>query len=223
MIAKVQEKEKALELRRKGYTYNDILAELEVSKSSLSLWLKSLPLTDNEKTYLKKRKDSNISKGRIRAASALHMRRVVRDGFLFRDARREFLEHCKKPIFHVGVSLYWAEGGKRTSSFAFMNSDPDMVRLMVAWIGEFLGAKKEEIGLRLYSHKPFAHEGFEQFWAKETQIPSSQFKKTVYKPTGLLVKKRPDYRGCVRIELGKVVYLRKMKYWQQMLIEHHGK
>jgi orotate phosphoribosyltransferase-like protein len=48
----VQEKEKAVELRRKGLSYKEILKQVPVAKSSLSLWLKDLPLTKDEKTVI---------------------------------------------------------------------------------------------------------------------------------------------------------------------------
>lgn len=222
MNTKVREREKAEELRRLGYSYNEILKEVKVAKSSLSLWLKDLPLTESEKHYLKDRKDSNISRGRIRAASANRMRRVVRDGFLHRDAKREFEKNIKSPLFQVGIALYWAEGGKRSNSFAFMNSDPAMIKLMIRWVESYLGATKKEVGLRLYAHKPYMHENYEVFWSKETGIPLEQFKKTVYKATESLVKKRPGYMGCMRIELGKVSYFRRLQYWQQLLIGHYA-
>lgn len=222
MNTKVREREKAEELRRLGYSYNEILKEVKVAKSSLSLWLKDLPLTESEKHHLKDRKDSNISRGRIRAASANRMRRVVRDGFLLRDAKREFEKNIKSPLFQVGIALYWAEGGKRSNSFAFMNSDPAMIKLMIRWVESYLGAAKKEVGLRLYAHKPYMHENYEDFWSKETGIPLEQFKKTVYKASESLVKKRPGYMGCMRIELGKVSYFRRLQYWQQLLIGHYA-
>jgi transposase len=49
MKSKVREKEKAIELRRQGYSYKDILAQVPVAKSSISLWLQNLPLTAEEK------------------------------------------------------------------------------------------------------------------------------------------------------------------------------
>lgn len=219
----VQEKQKAVALRRKGYSYKDILEEVPVAKSSLSLWLKDLPLTDGEKQYLKDRKDSNISRGSIRAANSNHMRRVVRDGFLFKEAKEEFALMSKTPLFHTGVALYWAEGAKRNTTFAFMNSDPEMISLMIEWCKQFLKVSEDEIGLRLYIHKPYAHENCELFWSQATKLPLGNFKKTIYKPTDALVKKRPNYKGCVRIELGKVVYLRKLMFWQKMMIEYYKK
>ncbi len=214
----VQMKQKAIDLRRRGFSYRDILAEIPVSKSSLSFWLKELPLTDDEQHYLKKRRDSNISQGRIRAASSNHMRRVVRDGFLQKDAQKEF-DSCKEdPFFQLGIGLYWAEGSKRSPAFGFMNSDPDMIKVMLKWIFLFLKPEIKEVGLRLY-----ANENHEAFWLKETRLPGSNLKKTIYKPSNLLGKKRPNYKGCVRLELGKAIHIKKMRLWQQMLIEHYAK
>jgi hypothetical protein len=223
MISKVREKEKAMELRRKGYSYKEIQEVIPVAKSSLSLWLKDFPLTDSEKHTLKGRKDGNISRGRIRAAASNRMRRVVRDGFLFRDAKREFEEKSKDPFFHVGVALYWGEGAKRNTYFCFTNSDSEMMAVMVTWIEKFLSVKKTEIRARLYTHKPFAHENSEKYWSDSLGLPIANFRKTVYKPTRLLVKKRPNYKGCLRIELPGVTNLRKMLFWQKMLFERYKK
>ena len=48
----VQEKETAVALRKKGLSYNEILKRIPVAKSSLSLWLRDLPLTKDEKRIL---------------------------------------------------------------------------------------------------------------------------------------------------------------------------
>lgn len=223
MRALVQEKERATFLRKKGYSYRDILREIRVSKSSLSLWLQDLPLTRQEKTYLKSRRDSNISRGRMRAATALHELRLARDKAVLESAQKEFRRNCKAPFFHVGIALYWAEGSKRTNSFSFANSDSEMIALMLAWIEKFFGVRRNVIKVRLYTHRPFAHERSEEWWSNEIDVPLANFQKTIYKPTGLLVKKRPNYKGCLRIELGSTARLRKMQFWQRMLVEYYRK
>lgn len=45
---RVEEKQRARELRTQGWSYNDILREVGVSKSTLSLWLRDIPLTDEQ-------------------------------------------------------------------------------------------------------------------------------------------------------------------------------
>ena len=223
MKSKVLEKEKAVTMRRKGLSYKDILAELKVSKSSLSLWLKDLPLTEDEKRYLKSRRDTNISHGRIKAASSFRQMRLEREKVIFKEAKEEFVKYSNTPLFQLGVALYWAEGSKRTNSFAFTNSDEDMICTMLLWIDAFFGLKKEEIGVRLYSHKPFAGEKQEEYWARTIGIPLSNFKRTVYKASESLSKKRPGYKGCLRIQLGRTVHFKKIQFWQQMLIECYRK
>ena len=43
-----EEKQRARELRGLGWSYNDILSEVGVSKSTLSLWLRDIPLTEEQ-------------------------------------------------------------------------------------------------------------------------------------------------------------------------------
>lgn len=216
------EREKATELRKKGYTYRDILNEIPVAKSTLSLWLKDTPLTEIEKRLLKWRGEKNISRGRVRAAASLRQLRKDRDKETYKASLKEFQLNKTNPLFQLGIGLYWAEGAKRSSSFAFTNSDPNMIRIMIFWIEKFLGIRREEIKMRLYVHKPYVHEDCESYWSKESGIPLKNFGKTILKPSsGLQVKKRPNYKGCVRVEIGPVKYLRKLLYWQKMLIEHY--
>lgn len=223
MIAKVQERELVVALRKQGLTYRQILQRVPVSKSSVSLWLKDSVLTESEMRILKRRKDSGISRGRIRAAASLRAARELRDKSTFRVAKEEFERNKHHPFFQVGIALYWAEGSKRSSSFGFVNSDPEMINLMIRWMRQFLGCSEEEIRMRVFTHKSFAHEKHEDNWSRWSGIPSDRFGKTIYKSQGLTVKKRPNYSGCARIELGKVKYLRILAYWQQMLIEHYKK
>lgn len=218
----VQKKKIAVEMRKNGLSYNDILKELSVAKSTLSLWLKDLPLTKDEEAILEDRKNSNISRGRIRAASALHNLRLERDKLIQIEAEKEFKEYIQDPLFQIGLALYWAEGSKRDTSFGFTNSDAEMVKVIIRWIGRFFHVYPSELSIRLYTHKPFAHELFEEFWSEKTGIPIQNFRKTIYKLTTRNVKKRPNYKGCIRITLSKAVFLKKVLFWQELLIEKYS-
>ena len=223
MKALVQEKEQAIALRKGGLSYKDILSKIPVAKSTLSAWLIDLPLTSLEKRVLKHRRNKNITRGRIRAASALRERRLLREQIIFQEAKREFAKFAGDSLFQVGLALYWAEGAKRSRQWYFTNSDDDMIVLMVNWVKRFFHLDPKTLSVRLYTHKPFAHENYEEYWAKKIGLPATAFHRTVYKQTGLLIKKRPEYRGCIRISLGPVAYLKKMLFWQQMLVDYYKK
>ncbi len=221
MKSLVQEKRQAIVLRKKGLSYREILEVVPVAKSSLSLWLKDLPLTQKEKESLKNRKDSNISRGRIKSGAANRENRLVRERIYFEEAKTLFLRYKDEPFFHVGVALYWAEGAKRNNQYLFVNSDSEMMLVMVMWLEKYHGYSRRELRYRLYIHKPYAHERLEQFWMKELGVTEAQFAKTIYKPTNLGVKKRPNYKGCLRIEVPKSrALLCKMKFWQSMQVEY---
>ncbi|MEY2665010.1 MAG: hypothetical protein RLZZ480_115 [Candidatus Parcubacteria bacterium] len=223
MQSKEAEKKKAIELRKQGLTYREILAQLPVAKSSLSLWFSDMPLSKEEKIVLKKRKDSNISKGRIMAAASNRKHKIARGQNYLIEAKKEFVDYVSEPLFHTGVSLYWAEGAKRNDSFLFMNSDSTMIETMLKWIEKYTEYGRRDLGFRLYLHQPFMHQQWEKWWAKELQVDLSQFKKTIIKPTNLSVKKRPNYKGCIRVEVPRSTkLLTKMKFWINMIVESYN-
>ena len=224
MKALVQEKKKAIALRKKGFSYNEILKEVPVAKSSLSLWLKDLPLTESEKQVLKKRKNSNLSKGRIRAVVSNKEHKVARERVYFKEATMEFKKYAKDPLFHTGIALYWAEGAKRNSMFHFMNSDVEMIVTMLRWLENYTEYSRKDVGYRLYLHEPFRYENWEKWWQNKLGVHSSQFKKTVIKSSNFKIKKRPNYKGCLRVEVPRSIkLLTKMKFWINMLVVYYKK
>jgi hypothetical protein len=222
MKSKDQERSIAIGLRQKGSSYNDILRKVKVAKSTLSFWLKNLPLNKEERRFLRSRIDDNISRGRIRAGTVIRKNRINREKIVFVEAKEEFIKQINednRTFFCSGVALYWAEGSKRSNCFEFTNSDPTMVRFMVQWIEKFLKVPESSIELRMYIHKAYAHEDLESFWIKTTGLSPSNFRPSVYKTKMLNGKKRPNYKGCLRIRIGKKVLLLKMLAWKEFLAE----
>ena len=81
------------------------------------MWLKDLPLTEAEKEVLKKRKESNITTGRIRAASELRKQRLEREKVWLQEAKEIFNTHASDTHFHAGIVMYWAEGSNRARNW----------------------------------------------------------------------------------------------------------
>jgi len=224
MRSLVQEKEMAITLRKQGHTYKEILAVVPVAKSSLSLWLKDLPLTKAEKNILKHRTDSNISRGRIKAAAVNHLNRLKREREKIPAIKETFRINIKEPLFQLGIGLYWAEGAKNSGGVMFTNSDSGMVNVMLLWFETYAHIPRTELRYRLYIHKPYAHQNCEAWWAKQLQVSLSNFTPTSYKPTNLGVKKRENYMGCLRVEVPKSGdLLFKLKIWTKQLVEYHVK
>ena len=52
----IEIKEKALELRRKGYSVKEIADELKIAKSTSSFWIRNILLNERAKQRLKKQR-----------------------------------------------------------------------------------------------------------------------------------------------------------------------
>jgi transposase len=63
MAVKVKEKEIAIELRRQGYSYSEILKRVPVAKSTLSLWLRSVGLAKQQKQRLTEKRLAALKRG----------------------------------------------------------------------------------------------------------------------------------------------------------------
>lgn len=222
MKARLEDKYKAIELRKSGLSYKEIQQTIPVSKGLLSGWFRYLDLSLEETKFLESRILERQNKGRIRAALSNRNRRVEREKINLKLSEKLFDQFKDEYIFIMGICLYWAEGGKRSGYFQFVNSDPEMIHFMYKWMQKYLSVDKGEIKCRLFTHKISGFEKHIGFWADLLNIHPDLFRKTIFKPTIHSVKKNPNYNGCFRMEITKIKYLRMMKNWQKLMMEYYG-
>lgn len=218
MKSLVHEKQKAIELRKQGFSYRDIMKEIPVAKGTLSGWLNRLTLSPEEEQKLIDRVQANKDRGASRAALSNRTRRIARDAITEREARAFFEKNKKNMEFLTGIILYWAEGSKRNSCFSFINSDPDMLVVMKKWMLRYLPISEEDLRIRLFIHEPFRKDNLEVFWSKTLDFPMEKFQSTFIKHTPHAGKKNPAYRGYARIYVNKIQHLRTVLAWQKCLI-----
>ncbi len=213
MQAKLSQKEVALKLRKEGKTYNEILTIVPVAKSSLSLWLREVGLSKAQKqTITKKRQDAQKRGAAQRKQDRLNRTKVAvsaASAFVGKLTSRERIL--------IGAALYWAEGSKeksyRTSvGIDFANSDPEMIRFFVRWLGEALLVPKEDIVVVLHIHKNHIEklDEFISYWSHITGVPASQFSKPVVKKHNPKTKRKniaETYRGLVAIRVRRSTML----------------
>lgn len=222
MKIRLKDKNRAIELRKLGFSYKEIQKEISVSKGLLSGWLKYIRLSANEEAFLKKRMMERQNEGRIKTIFTNRSNRAVREKKVEDEAKIDFQKFCLDPVFLIGVALYWAEGSKRDSQFNFVNSDSDMIIFMYKWIQKFLLIGHDKIKIRLFIHDIPGYENSQIFWSEKLAVEPYLFQKTIYKKTPHNVKKNPDYQGCVRLGVGGIRYLRVMKAWQKLLIQYYS-
>jgi hypothetical protein len=213
-------KKVAIKLRKDGYSYSEILRHVPIAKSTLSLWLRSVGLSKEQKQRLTLKKLAAARKG----AEMRRQDRIKRTKRIVKSAIRDVNKVDRNTLKLMGVMLYWAEGSKEktyrpTTGVIFSNSDPLMCKLFLKWLKEIVGVKKERIEFEIYVHET-AKDKIKQicgFWAVQTGFAMVNFDKIYFKKANLLVKRRntgEDYHGLLRIRVKKSTDLnRKIAGW----------
>lgn len=199
------DKEKAVELRRKGCTYNEISKELNVNKSTLSGWLSSLVLTKEEEIALgKKCRFASISNGK-KCIERWNARRE--------QVKNEYSPPLNDPFFMLGIGLYWGEGDKYSkSTVGLSNSDPSIARIFIKWIMKFFKEDFEKFSIRVQHYDVAQDEKIKNYWSKELGVPLSFFQKSYYAISRASKKLRYLQYGTIKIIVnGKGVWKTRQK------------
>ncbi len=214
---KLESKNLAIKLRLKGLSYKQILEQVKVSKSSLTLWLQNVELTPNQQAKILKRMDL----GRLKSIETKKKKRIILTNEIIRAAKREFTEFLENPLFLIGLSLYWAEGDKHKGErVKFTNSDPQLVALMMRWFREVCGVKEEKFRIALHTHTLLMNSEVKNFWHKLTKIPLKQFNKVYIKQTTLRQRRNVLYNGTCGVVVGDRALFRRITGWKLAAIDH---
>ncbi|MFE5598598.1 hypothetical protein ACFQ8O_05325 [Streptomyces coelicoflavus] len=218
--AKDDVRERARELRRQGWTYDQIQVELGCSKSSISLWVRDLPKperresSEQAKLAARKRWEHELA---IRDEE----RRQTKDA-----AAQEIGSLTHRELFMAGIALYWAEGTKdkpydRRENVIFVNSDPDVIKVYLAWL-DLLGVERERLAYRVMIHMTADVEAAKRYWADLVGVDVSRLQKTTIKkhnPKTVRKNVGDNYRGCfvIRVSQGADLYRRIEGWWTGMV------
>ncbi len=180
-MARHTDKLKALAMRNKGLSYSAIKEKLGISKSTLSYWLKDLPLSPERINKLRAHSPKRIEKFR----NTMREKREKRTRKAYEDSSKKIGTLSKRELFIAGFFLYWAEGGKtKPYNITLSNTDPGMIRFYLAWVYS-LGVPKEKIRVRLQLYADMHIKKEISFWVYELGLASSQFRKPYIKSSNV--------------------------------------
>ncbi len=137
-------KNKAIELRKAGFSYADIKREINVSKSSLSLWLKEVPYKPNDivlKRFERARELSSAARTKIRIDSEKNALIVAQNDIGGKISDRN--------LFFLGLGLYMGEGSK-TAMVRVVNSDLEVIKLTMTWLKKVYGLRNNNFSIRIH-------------------------------------------------------------------------
>ncbi len=177
-MTKLEDRRKALLLRKRGMSYGEILNKVHVSKSSLSLWLKDIPLTEEQTGRLKDIHKKAVEKYR----QTMKLKRQARLNMYYEEQKKKWLPLSEKELFIAGLFLYWGEGNKSSrNTVGINNTDPSMVKFALYWMTKSLGVSREKIRVHIHLYQDMNINTELKFWSDELGLNTSQFIKPYIK------------------------------------------
>lgn len=188
-------------LRQSGLSYREILDQVPVSKSSLSVWLRDVPLSDEHREAMGNR-------AAVRAATRSETNRALRSNRraeIEAAAKAQVGQLAESELFVAGVVAYWAEGSKnkpwRTgAAVKFVNSDPAMIKLFLAWL-RLVEVADDRLVFRLQIHESADVPGSVRFWAEVVGVSESSIRPTLKRHNPRPVRRNTGegYHGCLAV------------------------
>jgi hypothetical protein len=172
-------KDEARSLRLQGKSVGEIAKITGASKSSVSLWVRDIELTEDQKQVLRAQQhhwNGQSAGAEANRAKGLRLRQTYQE-----DGRQKAKEHS--PLHLIGCMLYWAEGAKAKNGIYFVNADPNMMVLFARFLREEMNVIDTDIVIYIHAHTQDTDEikRIEGYWIELLNLPPTCLRKTLYK------------------------------------------
>lgn len=214
-------------MRLEGKSYGQIQVALSgISKSTLSLWLKDLVMSDDARKKIEIRTREKSLAGLIKRNINQTFLANKRKDDARKSARAEIKNLLAHDIFLIGITLYWAEGYKRPTfkngrelpshPISLTNADPLLVQMFLRFIREICKVPEEKITADLRIFKHINENEAVMYWSKETRIPPVRFAKVHIFVSQSSKGKKPFNRlpfGVIQIRINDTHLFHKIMGW----------
>src|SRR3972149_8188125 len=195
----------ALELRKQGLTFSEIISHLPrgISKSTLSYWCKEVRLAESQKLRINQISLEKLKLARQKALQNTHLLRVQN----LQRIRYECtpllpLVHDQRIAKIMLAMLYLGEGSKtRKGSLMFGNSDPSIIALFLGLLRLCYSVQENKFRCTVQCRADQDTNELRDFWSKKTGIKTKYFYPAqVDKRTLGKITKKENYKGVCRID-----------------------
>lgn len=192
-------REEARRLRRDGWSLNEISAKLGPPKNTLSLWLRGIELTPEQRARLHEKERLLIGHNRALAAQSNRQARLARIDLQKQKAKTVLATatgaHRDNHI--AAAMLYLAEGAKGEGACAFGNSNPQVIRYWLRLLRASFDVDEAKFCIQVLCRADQDLQQLITFWSTTTginrSIKGNVDQRTAGKPT-----RRLDYKGvCI--------------------------
>jgi AcrR family transcriptional regulator len=178
VFVKSEARQEARRLRAAdGMSIRAIAERLDVSKSSVSLWVRDIALTAEQEAALQA--NDPVRNGRLIGTQVYQER--------CRRRRHEAQEHGRAlaragdPVHRGGCMLYWAEGSKTRNCVQLVNADADLLETFLDFLRTCYAVPNQAVtfAVNCFLGNGLSLEEIEAWWLDRLSLPSSCLRKAI--------------------------------------------
>jgi len=222
MVRNAGKLEQAIAFRTRGFTLEEIARICDVSKSTVSKWLKNNTISADITKQNKRRAGQENAKrlkliNKTRTKDRQHRYRDIE-----RSAETEFKHYKKDPLFLAGLMLYAGIGDVSDDRLIRLTSSrPNVHKAFISFAIEYLGVEKKKIKFWLLLYPSHSEEQCMKKWHKATTLPYSQFYKN--QVIRAKAKKQTLHHGVGNTIIGSTVLKCKLNRWLELVTKELSK
>lgn len=215
-------KGEAIQLRKSGMSLRKVEYRLGIPRSTLGGWFKNLELSARQKEKLHNDWKNALIKARKKAVLWHNAQKESRLQVAKKEAEYVLKNINKNNVNIIELSLavlYLGEGSKKNIETAIGNSDPLILKFFIMVLRNVYHLSDDKMRCELYLRADQNPEKIKRFWAKELELPLSNFKQVNVDKRTVGIKTYSNYKGVCNIRCGNVAIKRKLLYLAKLFFE----
>lgn len=214
-------KPEAVQLRRKGASLTTIEKSLNIPRSTLSGWLRSIPLTQEQIVALSKKRYLALENARKKAVLWHNQQKEIR----LKEAEHKALESLSQidlqnnTILELALAMLYLGEGFKNDRTGLGSSNPLILNFFITSLIEIYSIDRNKIKCELHLRADQDPVALKYYWSEILNIPLSNFttissdKRTAGSPT------YSSYKGVCAVQCGNVAIQRRLVYLSQSFCE----
>jgi hypothetical protein len=175
MLRKKSLHDKAVSLRKEGFSYNEIKAIVPVGNGTISRWCRCVELTEKQVERIKdKKRDTPLIKN-LRE----HSQKDKKDALLWAKKKIKPGKFKNNELLISGAMLYWAEGHNtdKNKSAIFTNTDAEMIKVIMRFFREIVMVSDNKIKVMVRISENGNIKQAEKYWSEIVGLSKERFQK----------------------------------------------
>ncbi len=221
---KLREMNRARRLRYQGLSLKQIAATLNVSKGSVSRWVRDIELSESILANIENQRRLGRERSRKTRLANIANKNIA----LYNECKEEILPFSHRDLWIAGLMLYAGEGRKvwnvSSQPIELTNSEPAILRIFINFLTKVCHINKNQINIRLFLYSDIDLTEAKHFWSEELYIPLNQFKKPFIKQSynNPSRSRRSNY-GTAHIVLNNAELYRRIMAWIKVMYEYNNR